>query len=200
MGGCGAVGHDARPRALVREPPTPAQTVRVRAGQGGAPENRSPGRSGHTPGHLIFTLSGDDRDIIFTGDAAKNRAEILSLTADMTYDPAVSQRLDAAHLGDLAPSPRQRPHPRTRHAEVLEAERPGTSASRQLRSWRGSANRSTGQSCSSSPPDVPSLKYGRTGKAHAEIRENADRKHGTRLLCTRARVGKRGWSGPVWPS
>src|SRR5206468_12393126 len=46
---------------------------------------------GHTPGHLIFVLAGEERDVIFTGDAAKNRAELLSLTADMTYDPAVSR-------------------------------------------------------------------------------------------------------------
>jgi glyoxylase-like metal-dependent hydrolase (beta-lactamase superfamily II) len=46
---------------------------------------------GHTPGHLIFLLRGGARDIVFTGDAAKNRAEMLSRTADMTFDPAVSR-------------------------------------------------------------------------------------------------------------
>jgi glyoxylase-like metal-dependent hydrolase (beta-lactamase superfamily II) len=40
---------------------------------------------------LIFVLEGADRDIIFTGDAAKNRAEILSKSADMTYDQSVSR-------------------------------------------------------------------------------------------------------------
>ena len=30
---------------------------------------------GHTPGHLIFVLRTAERDVIFTGDAAKNRAE-----------------------------------------------------------------------------------------------------------------------------
>jgi len=35
-------------------------------------------------------LSGVERDVLFTGDAAKNRAELLSRTADMTYDPAVT--------------------------------------------------------------------------------------------------------------
>jgi len=29
--------------------------------------------------------------VLLTGDAAKNRAELLSLSADMTYDPAVSR-------------------------------------------------------------------------------------------------------------
>jgi glyoxylase-like metal-dependent hydrolase (beta-lactamase superfamily II) len=45
---------------------------------------------GHTPGHLIYRLHGTSRDIIFTGDAAKNRAELLCGRADMTYDAAVS--------------------------------------------------------------------------------------------------------------
>jgi glyoxylase-like metal-dependent hydrolase (beta-lactamase superfamily II) len=46
---------------------------------------------GHTPGHLVFVLEGTERDVIFTGDAAKNRAELLSRNADMTYDPATSR-------------------------------------------------------------------------------------------------------------
>ena len=45
---------------------------------------------GHTPGHLIFYLSGNERDVLFTGDAAKNRVELLTRAADMTYDPAVT--------------------------------------------------------------------------------------------------------------
>jgi N-acyl homoserine lactone hydrolase len=45
---------------------------------------------GHTPGHLVFVLRGADRDAIFTGDAAKNRAEMLCRAADMSYDPSVT--------------------------------------------------------------------------------------------------------------
>src|SRR5579872_251637 len=45
---------------------------------------------GHTPGHLIYVLSGSDREVIFTGDAAKNRAELVSGEADASYDAAVS--------------------------------------------------------------------------------------------------------------
>lgn len=41
---------------------------------------------GHTPGHLVFVLSGQTRDVVFTGDAAKNRAELLSRSADMSLD------------------------------------------------------------------------------------------------------------------
>jgi glyoxylase-like metal-dependent hydrolase (beta-lactamase superfamily II) len=45
---------------------------------------------GHTPGHLIYTLKGQERDVIFTGDAAKNRVELLGGKADNTYDQSVS--------------------------------------------------------------------------------------------------------------
>jgi glyoxylase-like metal-dependent hydrolase (beta-lactamase superfamily II) len=46
---------------------------------------------GHTPGHLIFLLRTAERDVIFTGDAAKNRAELVSGTTDMTYDAAINK-------------------------------------------------------------------------------------------------------------
>jgi glyoxylase-like metal-dependent hydrolase (beta-lactamase superfamily II) len=39
---------------------------------------------GHTPGCLVFVAHDRTRDFIFTGDAAKNRAELLSRSADMT--------------------------------------------------------------------------------------------------------------------
>ena len=45
---------------------------------------------GHTPGSLVFVLRGRDRDMVLTGDACKNRAELLSRGTDMTYDAAVS--------------------------------------------------------------------------------------------------------------
>ena len=45
---------------------------------------------GHTPGHLVYVLEGKERDAIFTGDAAKNRAELLSRKGEATYDAGVS--------------------------------------------------------------------------------------------------------------
>jgi N-acyl homoserine lactone hydrolase len=45
---------------------------------------------GHTPGHLMYALGGRDRDVIFRGDAAKNRAELICGRADASYDAAVS--------------------------------------------------------------------------------------------------------------
>ncbi|MGD9802472.1 MAG: MBL fold metallo-hydrolase [Hyphomicrobiaceae bacterium] len=46
---------------------------------------------GHTPGCLVYMLHGREKNVVFTGDAAKNRAELLSRTTDMTYDPNVSR-------------------------------------------------------------------------------------------------------------
>ena len=80
------------PELYVRELANSAQTCRI-----GASGNLLPGISahdapGHTPGHLVFVVEGSSLDVIFTGDAAKNRAEILSRSADMTYDAALSGR------------------------------------------------------------------------------------------------------------
>ena len=52
---------------------------------------------GHTPGHLIYVLKGTEHDVIFTGDAAKNRVELVTRAADMSYDPAVT----AAAIGRM---------------------------------------------------------------------------------------------------
>lgn len=47
---------------------------------------------GHTPGCLVYVLNAGARDIIFTGDAVKNRAELISRNTDMTYDATVSRQ------------------------------------------------------------------------------------------------------------
>ncbi|MEK9672562.1 MAG: MBL fold metallo-hydrolase [Rhodospirillaceae bacterium] len=46
--------------------------------------------AGHTPGSLVFVLDAGEKDVVFTGDACKNRAELKSRVADMSYDPKVS--------------------------------------------------------------------------------------------------------------
>jgi glyoxylase-like metal-dependent hydrolase (beta-lactamase superfamily II) len=46
---------------------------------------------GHTPGHLLLYLKADT-PILFTGDAAKNRAELLSREVDATGDAQASRR------------------------------------------------------------------------------------------------------------
>lgn len=45
---------------------------------------------GHTPGCLVYVLTDENYDVILTGDAAKNRAELLSGTADMSLDVTAS--------------------------------------------------------------------------------------------------------------
>jgi glyoxylase-like metal-dependent hydrolase (beta-lactamase superfamily II) len=84
------------PELYVRELELSRQTARIDAGSETIPHISVDAAPGHTPGHVIFLLSGSSRDVIFTGDAAKNRAELLSRTADMTYDQTVSrQSIDA---------------------------------------------------------------------------------------------------------
>ncbi len=45
---------------------------------------------GHTPGHLVFLVAGD-QPVILLQDAVKNRVELVTRDTDMTYDPAVSR-------------------------------------------------------------------------------------------------------------
>lgn len=79
------------PELYMRELEASDRVARVEAGEEVLPGILCHHAPGHTPGHLIFVVAGPDRDLILTGDAAKNRAEILSLDADMTYDPAISR-------------------------------------------------------------------------------------------------------------
>lgn len=41
---------------------------------------------GHTPGHIAYSVNNGEYDLIFSGDAAKNRAELLSCDVDMTLN------------------------------------------------------------------------------------------------------------------
>lgn len=53
----------------------------------GITAHRAPG---HTPGHLCYVLHDDERDVVFTGDSAKNRAELVSRHVDQTFDGGAS--------------------------------------------------------------------------------------------------------------
>lgn len=79
------------PELYVRELDRSPQLVRIQHGSEVLPGVFTHSAPGHTPGHVIFTLYGQERDIIFTGDAAKNRTEMLSRSADMTFDPVISR-------------------------------------------------------------------------------------------------------------
>jgi glyoxylase-like metal-dependent hydrolase (beta-lactamase superfamily II) len=63
---------------------------RVRDGDEVLPGLRAIAAPGHTPGSLVFHLTANDVPVIFTGDAAKNRAELISRKVDASIDEAVS--------------------------------------------------------------------------------------------------------------
>ena len=73
--------------ALAREP----RVKRIVPGNEFLPGLRAIAAPGHTPGSLIFVLSGNDVPVIFTGDAAKNRAELMSGKVDASMDDAASK-------------------------------------------------------------------------------------------------------------
>jgi glyoxylase-like metal-dependent hydrolase (beta-lactamase superfamily II) len=80
------------PELYVRELKRSPQLHVVREGDELLPGITAYAGPGHTPGHLVYLLSGIDHDFMFVGDAAKNRAEILSRQGDMTLDAAVTTR------------------------------------------------------------------------------------------------------------
>ncbi len=83
-------GVTSVPELYVRELDTWPTLRRLQDGDEALPGIATYVAPGHTPGCMIYVLRGRDHDIIFTGDAAKNRAELLSGTTDMTIDPALS--------------------------------------------------------------------------------------------------------------
>ncbi len=83
-------GHTIVPELYIRELLSCERLVRVKEGDEVVPELVAHATPGHTPGHLVYVLTAGDRDAIFTGDAAKNRAELLSRRADLTLDAAWS--------------------------------------------------------------------------------------------------------------
>jgi N-acyl homoserine lactone hydrolase len=85
------VGSSALPELYVRELHRSPQLQMLTEGQECVPGIRAYLAPGHTPGHVIYVLEGPDRDLVFTGDSAKNRIELITREADMTYDPAITR-------------------------------------------------------------------------------------------------------------
>jgi N-acyl homoserine lactone hydrolase len=85
-------GSTPVPELYVKELASSKQLKRIKQGDTIIPGLAAYDAPGHTPGHLIFMLSGNARDVLFTGDAAKNRIELLTREADMTYDASVTAR------------------------------------------------------------------------------------------------------------
>jgi glyoxylase-like metal-dependent hydrolase (beta-lactamase superfamily II) len=86
------IGHSLVPELYIRDLALSPKLRVVGNGEEVFPGMTAYTAPGHTPGHLIFFLSAPDRDVIFTGDAAKNRAELISGTADMSMDESASVR------------------------------------------------------------------------------------------------------------
>jgi glyoxylase-like metal-dependent hydrolase (beta-lactamase superfamily II) len=83
-------GETAVPELYMRELENWPSLHPVAAGQEVVPGLKAHAAPGHTPGHLVFVLEGEERDAIFTGDAAKNRAELLSRRGEASYDAEAS--------------------------------------------------------------------------------------------------------------
>ena len=83
-------GEGPVPELYVRELENWPTLHPVAAEQEFMPGFRAHAAPGHTPGHLVYVLEGKEHDAVFTGDAAKNRAELLAKKGDATYDAALS--------------------------------------------------------------------------------------------------------------
>ena len=84
-------GFNPLPELYVRELATSGRVRRVADGDEFLPGLKALASPGHTPGHLLFYLTGNAVPLLFTGDAAKNRAELLSGRVDSSEDYAASE-------------------------------------------------------------------------------------------------------------
>ncbi len=84
-------GMSPVPELYVRELDLQPTLVRAQDGDEVFPGITMHLAPGHTPGCVAFKLAGPAHDVVFTGDAAKNRAELVSGDTDMTFDAAVSR-------------------------------------------------------------------------------------------------------------
>ncbi|MCK8786838.1 MBL fold metallo-hydrolase [Roseomonas sp. NAR14] len=72
----------------------------VEDGEEFLPGFRAVAAPGHTPGCLLFHMTANDVPVLFSGDAAKNRAELVSNAVDMTMD-AEASRASLAKVWEL---------------------------------------------------------------------------------------------------
>jgi glyoxylase-like metal-dependent hydrolase (beta-lactamase superfamily II) len=85
-------GFNPLPELYVAELERSPRVRRVEAGDCILPGLRALPSPGHTPGHLLLYLEANPTPVLFTGDAAKNRAELLSREVDATADAEASRR------------------------------------------------------------------------------------------------------------
>ena len=79
-------GESPVPELYVRELDSSPQLSRVSDGDTVFPGITAHDTPGHTPGSMVYVLHGAGRDMVFSGDACKNRAELLSRAVDMTFN------------------------------------------------------------------------------------------------------------------
>jgi glyoxylase-like metal-dependent hydrolase (beta-lactamase superfamily II) len=84
-------GFNPLPELYVAELSRSERVRRVQAQECFLPGIRALAAPGHTPGHLLLYLQGNEVPVLFTGDAAKNRAELLSREVDATGDVDASR-------------------------------------------------------------------------------------------------------------
>lgn len=82
-------GFNPLPELYVQDLAHSARVRLVEAGETFLPGLTAIAAPGHTPGCLLFRMASEP-PVLFTGDAAKNRAELLSLRTDMTMDAEAS--------------------------------------------------------------------------------------------------------------
>lgn len=84
-------GFNPLPELYVAELSRSRRVRRIHAGEHFLPGIEALAAPGHTPGHLLFYLDAEATPVLFTGDAAKNRAELLSREVDATEDAQASR-------------------------------------------------------------------------------------------------------------
>jgi N-acyl homoserine lactone hydrolase len=84
-------GFNPLPELYVRDMAASSRVRLIEDGTEFLPGLTAIAAPGHTPGCLLFRLDASDPPVLFTGDAAKNRAELLSLRTDMTMDAEASR-------------------------------------------------------------------------------------------------------------
>lgn len=83
-------GFNPLPELYVRELQSSVRVSRIRPGESPLPGWCVLAAPGHTPGSLVFLLEDAKSPVLFTGDAAKNRAELLGMRVDASMDHTAS--------------------------------------------------------------------------------------------------------------
>jgi glyoxylase-like metal-dependent hydrolase (beta-lactamase superfamily II) len=84
-------GFDPLPEFYVDALDADPRVRRIAAGDEFLPGMQAIAAPGHTPGSLVFYLTANAVPVILTGDAAKNRAELISRRVDASADEAASK-------------------------------------------------------------------------------------------------------------